>query len=91
MSTMKEQQDERDLVYAFLREMGAIKTCPIHDDFSFSTGMDPNKVYAIATNKYKEYYHTDKVPQHFREIIKQVLDSAFFDAKCPFGEKNISE
>ena len=87
MSFMKRDAEERDTAYSILIEIGAIKTCPLHDDWYYTTGMESGLVYGAATNKYKEYMKTDSVPQTFRDKIKVILDEGSLQNECPYCAK----
>ena len=92
MSKFYEHNQEYEaLAFSILSEIGAIKTCDLHDDYYYSTGMDEQKVYALATNKLKELkcFSDSKL---FHSFIKTILAEAGSSASdCPFCEKAMAE
>lgn len=83
--------DYYETVKQILFEIGAIKTCDIHDDWFYSTGIEETKVYAIATKIYKQKYSNLDLIQ-IRDEIKQILGEAGNNEReCPFCKKMMKE
>ena len=92
MSRLFDHNEEyRGLAFSILQEIGAIKFCDVHDDWYYSTGMDEQYVYAIATNKLKE---REKHPDFdlFHSFIQTVLrEAGESPSDCPFCEKTMRD
>ena len=89
MSKMNRRNDEyRDVALKVLIEIGAIKTCPIHQgEFYYQTGMESSTIYAFATNKLKEKYPQFSANDLFRDRINEILGETFVDNECPYCKK----
>ena len=77
-----------------LKTIGAIIVCDIHEDRNWYTAgnyMDEQEVYAIATGELKRQYPDMNDFTLFHEKIKNILDDASIDDKCPFCEKAYNE
>lgn len=85
--------DFYDLAKKILIEIGAIKACDAHDDFTYQTcSMDTNTIYALATQKYKDsYYREGESFKPFQGAVKRVLDETVPNSNCPHCEKAYNE
>lgn len=85
--------DLYDLAKSILLEIGAIKACDAHDDFTYQTcAMDEKTIYARATQKYKDSYHREGESfAPFQDAVKRVLDDTSSNNNCPFCEKAYNE
>ncbi|MDE7363809.1 MAG: hypothetical protein K2N27_02805 [Ruminococcus sp.] len=96
MSFIKRQLEEinsyREIAYDILKSIGAIETCPFHEDeWYFDNYMDEQEVYAKATNILKAEYPNMNDFKLFHEQIKGILDEASYESNCPFCEKLFNE
>ncbi|MDE5556510.1 MAG: hypothetical protein K2J32_02275 [Ruminococcus sp.] len=86
---LEKQYEYKRIAYDILKSIGAIETCPIHEDEWYSDNyMDEKEVYAIATNILKDKYPNMKDFTLFHESIKGVLDDASLDDNCPYCEED---
>ena len=91
MKAANERDAAREEVFMILTDIGAIKTCPYHDDYYYSTGMESNQVYAYASNRYKARNGVKNVPGIIRDQIKDILDETTTDSECPWCKKAMEE
>ena len=85
--------DLYDVAKRILLEIGAIKACDAHDDFTYRTvSLDEQSIYARATKKYKETCDRERDSvTSFHGAVKRVLDDTGFDDDCPFCKKSYDE
>lgn len=93
MSYIKRQLEERnsyrEIAYDILKSIGAIETCPFHEDeWYYSTYMDEEEIYSKATNRLKAEYPDMNDFKLFHACIKDVLNDASYENSCPFCEKD---
>ncbi len=85
---LEEQYSYEEVAKDILKSIGAIGTCPIHEDeWYFDNYMDEQEVYAKATNILKSEHPDMNNFKLFHDRINSVLKDASSDDTCPFCEK----
>ena len=83
------------IAYEWLLQESAIKTCDIHEDFYYITGLsliESDELYRNLTTKLKKEYGEDQDYKLFHSVIHDILSvSSTNDDDCPFCEKLIKE
>ncbi len=76
------------IAYEELLNIGAIKTCDIHQDYYYANMIDNDEIYAMVTANVKKKYGDEVNYKVLHEWIKRILDDAGIDAdNCPMCEK----
>ncbi|MBR6902957.1 MAG: hypothetical protein IKN39_03610 [Clostridia bacterium] len=86
MSMLKEYEQ---IAFQIMVEIGAIKTCSIHDDFYYNTyKYEEKNIYALATAKLKEQYGELQDFETFHKQIDEILSyAAGGEDECPYCKK----
>ena len=91
MSLMKDIDENENyykrIAYTILKQIGAIESCAC-GAFHWNRGWEEQKVYALATNEFKNRKEDKNYLTLFRAKIKEILSDDYIEGKCPYCEDN---
>lgn len=74
---LEKTDDYYRIAFEALIDIGAIKTCDIHDDFYYQTyNIDKNDIYARVTNSVKKKYGEQDDYKLFHAQVDRILKEA---------------
>lgn len=82
-------EEYSQIAFNIMIEIGAIKTCSLHDDFYYNTyKYDDKDIYALTTAKLKERYGELQNFEIFHKQIDEILSyAAGGEDECPYCDK----
>lgn len=86
-------EDYYRIAFEVMLDVGAIKTCSMHDSFYYNTyAYDDGALYGIVTNKLKEVYGEKQDYKLFHQQIDKILSEAgTAEDECPACQKLADE
>ena len=86
---LEQIEDYYEIAFEAMLDVGAIKTCSMHDSFYYNTyTYDNSTIYGIVTNKLKEIYGEKQDYKLFHQQIDKILSEAgTAENECPTCQK----
>jgi hypothetical protein len=81
MSVMDDYEDKRELAVSLLMQVGALSTCPVHDEI-IDGGKDVEGAYKLAMSKWARGKHPEfENAREFTDYIKEIYEE-YEDGEC---------
>ena len=86
---LEQIEDYYRIAFEAMIDVGAIKTCGMHDSFYYNTYVyDNGAIYGIVTNKLKEVYGEKQDYKVFHQQIDKILsEPGTAENECPACQK----